>query len=216
MPDCLAAHDLTTVETLESKLAWSAAMSPLLKTSTIVTLFVLFSFALVFAQDTASSRETKSSPGFSAADSTFMKKAADGGMAEVELGQLAVQKASSPDVKAFGQRMVDDHGKANEQLKQLAAEKHVDLPQEPGAKHKATKARLERLSGADFDQAYVEEMVNDHKKDVAEFQRESKTAKDDDLKNFAAQTLPTLQDHLKQIESIAPKQQSETSSTQKP
>jgi putative membrane protein len=122
-----------------------------------------------------------------------MKKAADGGKAEVELGELAVQKASSSDVKSFGQKMIDDHGKANDQLKQLAAEKHVDLPQEPGAKHKATKAKLEQLSGADFDLAYVAEMVKDHKKGVAEFQRESKTAKDDDLKNFAAQTLPTLQ-----------------------
>src|SRR5712671_1113768 len=108
-------------------------MMDFLKSPAIVAFLVLSSFALIFAQDSAKAPATKTSAGFSATDSTFMKKAADGGMAEVELGQLAVQKASSSDVKAFGQRMVDDHGKANEQLKQLAAEKHVDLPQEPGA-----------------------------------------------------------------------------------
>jgi putative membrane protein len=191
-------------------------MTQSLKMPVLFAFSVFFSFTLAFAQDAANSPKTKTSPGLSTADSTFMKKAADGGMAEVELGQLAVQKASSSEVKSFGQRMVDDHGKANEQLKQLAAEKHVDLPQEPGAKQKATKARLEQLSGADFDQAYVAEMVKDHKKDVGEFQRESKMAKDDDLKNFAAQTLPTLQEHLKQIQSIAPKSKTETSAMQKP
>ncbi|HSS99808.1 MAG TPA: DUF4142 domain-containing protein [Terriglobales bacterium] len=181
------------------------------KTPLIIVLFVLCSFSLLLAQDAANSSKTKSSAGLSTADSTFMKKAADGGMAEVELGQLAVQKASSSDVKAFGQRMVDDHGKANEQLKQLASEKRVELPQEPGAKHKATKAKLEQLSGTEFDRAYVDEMVRDHKKDVSEFQRESKSASDDGVKSFATQTLPTLQDHLKQIQGLASKQKTETS-----
>ena len=177
--------------------------------------FFVVSFAV--AQDAANSSKAskKTSAGMTAADSTFMKKAADGGIAEVELGKLAAEKASSQDVKSFGQRMVDDHSKANDQPKQLAAEKHVDLPQEPGAKHQATKARLEKLSGSDFDKAYVQEMVSDHKKDVAEFKRESKAAHDDDLKNFAAQTLPTLQEHLKQIESIAPAQQTSSAETPK-
>src|SRR5690242_9473059 len=98
---------------------------------------------------------TKTSPaGMTMSDQHFMKKAAQGGMAEVELGQLAVQKASSDQVKQFGQRMVDDHTKANDQLKQLAAQEHVQLPTQPAAKDKATKARLEKLSGKEFDQAY--------------------------------------------------------------
>jgi putative membrane protein len=181
----------------------------------VITLAAFFGLAFGFAQDTATSAKSKNSASVSLADSTFMKKAADGGMAEVELGQLAAQRASSADVKAFGQRMVDDHGKANEKLKQLAADKHVDLPSEPGAKHKATKAKLEQLSGAAFDQAYVDEMVKDHRKDVGEFQRASRTAKDNDLKNFVSETLPTLQDHLKQIESLAPKHKTETSQMQK-
>jgi putative membrane protein len=149
----------------------------------------------------------KQSAGMGDTDSTFVKKAAQGGLAEVELGQLATQKASSEEVKKFGQRMVDDHTKANEQLKQVAAEKNIDVPQQLDAKDKATKAHLEKLSGEQFDRAYMKDMVRDHRKDVAEFERESKTAKDPAIKNFAQQTLPTLKDHLKEAEKIAPKQQ---------
>jgi len=149
--------------------------------------------------------------GISATDKRFMKEAAQGGLAEVELGQLATQKASNDDVKKFGQRMVDDHSKANDQLKQLASQKNVQLPQETNAKDKALKDRLEKLSGAEFDKVYMTEMRKDHKKDVAEFERESKTAKDPDVKSFASQTLPTLQDHLKQAENLATSQNSQKS-----
>lgn len=146
----------------------------------------------------------KPSPGAAMADTKFMKEAAEGGMVEVALGQLAAEKASSSDVKKFGQRMVDDHSKANDELKQLASQKNVDLPKDLSAKDKATKATLEKLSGEQFDQAYMNDMVKDHKKDVSDFRRESKSAQDPDVKKFAAQTLPTLEDHLKQAESIAP------------
>lgn len=147
---------------------------------------------------------TKASAGGKVADTKFMKEAAEGGLAEVALGQLATEKASSSEVKKFGQRMVDDHTKANDELKQLASQKNVELPQHLNAKDKATKATLEKLSGKEFDRAYMRDMVKDHKKDVGEFKRESTMAKDSDVKKFAAQTLPTLEDHLKQAESIAP------------
>jgi len=156
---------------------------------------------------------SKRSAGTAAADTTFMKKAARGGLAEVELGQLATQKASSDDVKKFGQRMVDDHSKANDQLKQVAAQEHIDLPTEPSAKDKATKARLEKLSGEQFDRAYMADMVKDHKADVAEFEHESKMAADPAVKSFAQQTLPALREHLKEAEKIAPTQKA---SMQKP
>lgn len=141
----------------------------------------------------------------SSADKSFMKDAAEGGIAEVELGQLAVEKASDPDVKKFGQRMVDDHMKANEMLKQIAAQKGVDLPTEPGMKDKATKMRLSKLSGADFDKAYMSDMVKDHKSDIEAFQKENNKGQDADLKEFVTDTLPTLQDHLKQAESVSVK-----------
>jgi putative membrane protein len=153
-----------------------------------------------------SASSSKASSQLSAADQNFVKKAAEGGMAEVELGKLATEKASSDDVKKFGQRMVDDHGKANDQLKQIASQKGVNVPSDLDAKDKALKDRLSKLSGAEFDRAYMKNMVHDHTKDVAEFRKESKSAKDNDLKNFASQTLPTLEDHLKQAKSIAPKE----------
>jgi putative membrane protein len=140
-----------------------------------------------------------------AADQTFVMKAAQGGMAEVELGQLATQKASSDEVKQFGQRMVDDHSKTNDQLKQIANQKGIAIPTKLSSKDAATTARLEKLSGEQFDHAYMQTMVRDHTKDVAEFRTESKTAKDPLLKNFVSQTLPTLEDHLKQAKRIAPK-----------
>jgi len=148
----------------------------------------------------------------SPADKLFMRKAAEGGKAEVEFGKLAQEKASSPEVKQFGQRMVTDHTQAAHQLKQVAEQKGVTLPDTLSAKDKATKARLEKLSGDQFDRAYMKDMVVDHTQDVREFKNEAKTGKDPDVKNFASQTAPTLEEHLKQAKSIAPKGSSQTAS----
>jgi putative membrane protein len=148
---------------------------------------------------------TEPGPGTQSGDQHFIKEAADGGMAEVELGQLAADKATNPDVKEFAQRMVKDHSQANDQLKQIAMQKGVTLPTSPSKKNQATKDRLSRLSGDAFDKAYMADMVKDHKKDVAAFQRESSGGQDPDVKQFASQTLPTLQDHLKQAETVTPK-----------
>jgi putative membrane protein len=138
----------------------------------------------------------------SAADKQFMMKAAEGGMDEVQLGQLATQNAKSDEVKQFGQRMVDDHTKANDQLKQLAEQKGVTLPTELSAKDKSEKEHLAKLQGEQFDRAYMQHMVQDHKKDVAEFKKESTSANDPQLKDWASQTLPTLESHLKQAEQV--------------
>lgn len=161
------------------------------------------------AQTGSTSQSSSSAAGQSSAklttsERTFVKKAAEGGLAEVEFGKLAAERASSQDVKQFGQRMVDDHTKANDQLKQVASEEGVTLPEKLDAKNVATKSRLEKLSGEQFDRAYMQDMVRDHTKDVTEFRTEAKTAKDPAIKNFASQTLPTLEDHLKQAKSIAP------------
>jgi len=130
-------------------------------------------------------------------------EAAMGGMAEVELGQLASEKAQSDQVKQFAQRMVTDHGKANDELKSLAQSKNIALPTDPGAKHKATKDRLSKLSGAQFDRAYMQEMVNDHRKDVSDFEKESKSGKDPEVKAWAAKTLPTLQEHYQMAQAAS-------------
>jgi putative membrane protein len=140
------------------------------------------------------------------ADKSFVMKAAQGGMAEVELGNLAKEKAQSDQVKQFAQRMVDDHGKANKELKSIAQQKGITLPTSLPAKEQKTKDKLSSLSGEQFDHAYMQHMLMDHKKDVAEFKKASTTCKDNDIKEFAGKTLPTLQDHLKEAQQIAPKQ----------
>ncbi|HET9750580.1 MAG TPA: DUF4142 domain-containing protein [Casimicrobiaceae bacterium] len=133
----------------------------------------------------------------SSSDRKFMEKAAQGGMAEVQLGKLATEKASAPEVKQFGQRMVDDHSKANDQLKQLASQKGVTLPTTMDKSAQKEHDRLSKLSGAEFDREYMKHMVSDHKKDVSEFKSEASKAKDADLKQWAQTTLPVLEEHLK-------------------
>jgi len=137
------------------------------------------------------------------ADHQFIMEAAQGGLAEVELGQMASSKAQSAEVKQFAQRMVTDHGKANEELKSLAQSKNMTLPTDVGAKHKATKERLEKLSGAQFDRAYMQDMLSDHQKDVNDFRKESQSGKDPEVKAWAAKTLPTLQEHLQMAQSAS-------------
>jgi len=139
----------------------------------------------------------------SSPDHMFVMEAAQGGMAEVALGRLAGEKASNDRVKQFGERMVADHSKANDELKALAQSKSINIPADLDAKHKATQDRLSKLSGAAFDRAYIQEMVADHKKDVGEFRKESQSGKDSDVKAWAAKTLPTLEEHSKMVQDIS-------------
>jgi putative membrane protein len=136
-------------------------------------------------------------PGAMAADERFVKNVAGDNLAEVELGQMAVTKASSDQVKTFAQRMVDDHGKANDELKALVSSKNITLPAMVDAKHKAAHDRLSKLSGAAFDRAYMREMVAGHQVAVNAFRTESRIGKDADIKAWAAKTLPTIEEHLK-------------------
>ena len=120
----------------------------------------------------------------SAKDKTFMKKAAKGGTMEVTLGKLAEQNAQSEDVKSFGKRMVTDHGKANDELKSIASKKGVQLPsKEPSGKWTS-------------DKAYMDMMVKDHEKDLAEFKEEANSGSDPDVKKFADDTAKVIQEHL--------------------
>ncbi|MFN6476240.1 DUF4142 domain-containing protein [Nostoc sp. DedQUE07] len=138
----------------------------------------------------------------SSADRQFITQAAQDGLAEVQLGQLALQRGASNVVKQFGQHMVEDHTQANNQLKQLAAQKGVTLPTTIGAKNQQVKQRLSKLSGANFDRQYLNQMLQAHQKDVAAFQTEAEQGQDADVKAFAAQTLPTLQQHLQEVSSL--------------
>jgi putative membrane protein len=136
-------------------------------------------------------------------DESFYKEAAEGGLAEVQQGQLAQQKGTRAAVKEFGSRMVQDHSAANDKLKTVADAKGIKLPGSPGAMQMASIGKLKLLSGDAFDKAYIKGMVKDHEDDIAAFEKEVKTGKDPDAKQFAASTLPTLKTHLNMIRSIA-------------
>jgi putative membrane protein len=131
-------------------------------------------------------------------DEEFAKKASQGGLAEVKLGQLAEQNGTNSAVKQFGQRMVQDHMKANDQLKRAAARENISLPGDLDPKDQAVYDALAKLSGAAFDQAYARDMIRDHQQDIADFNSEANRGRKSAIKDFAEQTLPTLQDHLKQ------------------
>jgi putative membrane protein len=136
-------------------------------------------------------------------DATFYKKAAEGGMAEVELGKLAQDKSPTASVKEFGAMMVTDHTAANDKLKAIAAKKNISLPTSPSVGQMATKTKLEVLSGKSFDKSYIKGMVEDHEEDIKEFQTEAASGQDADAKAYATATLPTLKVHLKKIRAIA-------------
>jgi len=129
-------------------------------------------------------------------DMDFATEAAQGGLMEVRLGELAQQQAKDEGVKEFGQRMVQDHGEANAKLMQIAEQKGIDLPQELSDEAQAAHDELQQLSGAEFDEAYMDEMVSDHEDDVAAFEDYVENAQDQDLRAFAEESLPTLQEHL--------------------
>jgi putative membrane protein len=136
-------------------------------------------------------------------DLSFYRAAAEGGLAEVEMGNMAQQQARSGNVKEFGAMMVKDHSAANEKLKAIAESKNITLPANTSVEEMAAKAKLKVLSGPSFDKSYIKGMIKDHQEDIAEFKKEATSGRDPDARAFATATLPTLEAHLKKIQSIA-------------
>lgn len=136
-------------------------------------------------------------------DTEFMVEAASGGLMEVQMGQMAMQKAMDPTVKDFGQMMANDHSRVNDELKALAQRKNMTLPSTPGEDHQRDIRQLtEKDAGRDFDRAYIKMMIDDHKKDVEKFEKIALDADDPDLKAFAAKHVPHLKMHLQKAEDI--------------
>jgi putative membrane protein len=133
--------------------------------------------------------------------STFLKDAAQGGLAEIELAQLAETKSSNPQVKSFAQMIVTDHTKANERVSTIASTKKIALPTDVSGGQRAEKAKLDNLSGAAFDTAYAAEMVRDHQQDIKVFEQAAKS-NDPEVQTFASDTLPTLQHHLQEAQNL--------------
>jgi putative membrane protein len=137
------------------------------------------------------------------ADKIFVKDAMQGGAAEVQLGKLAVEKSQSDDVKQFAQKMVDDHTKLNEQMMPIAAQLGVKQPDGPSKKDKELMAKLQGLSGQQFDDAYIKAMLKDHKKDNSDFMLEAQNGQNPDVKQAAQQGDQVIQQHLQMIQQIA-------------
>jgi putative membrane protein len=154
-------------------------------------------------QDSAANTGTGQSAGVvSEEDSKFAVEAASGGMMEVQLGELAQQKATNQKVKDFGAMMVRDHSKANDELKSLAAMKNITLPPAPGEEHMKHIKNLTEKKGKEFDKDYMKMMVDDHQEDVDKFEKCSKDSKDPDMQAFASKTLPVLRAHLDSAKAI--------------
>ena len=162
--------------------------------ATLTAACLMVSGVLVRAADTENGKNEQRGQ-LSRKDYKFVREAAEGGMLEVRLGELAKQKGSTPAVQQFGDQMVKDHTKANDELKALAEKKGAGIPTQLGRKEENEIERLQKLAGNDFDKSYAEHMVKDHKKDVKEFQDAAKGAEDAELKAFAEKTLPILEHH---------------------
>ena len=161
-----------------------------------IALVLLLGANIGLAADSGSARAEKVSKD----DADFARAAASGGMMEVELGKIAQERASNPQVKEFGRRMQTDHSKANDELKKIAAKKGIKLPSQLEGKQKSTVDKLSKLKGEEFDRAYMAIMVDDHKEDIEKFQRQAEKGEDPDLRKFAKEQLPILKKHLELAE----------------
>lgn len=136
-------------------------------------------------------------------DKVFLRKAAEGGLAEVQLGKLAAQKGGSEDVKSFGQKMVDDHSVINKQLAEVADNLGVRLPQSPNKDDQAEYDKLNALTGDSFDTEYLTYMVKDHHKDMREFRMEAMNATDSELRETVQKASQTIREHMMMVDKLA-------------
>lgn len=165
-----------------------------------LTIFLtgLGSWAVLAHQDAVGSAAASPRTQTQMADAHFARSAAQGGIAEIKMGKLASDRGSSDVVKAFGERMVVQHGAAGDLLKAAAQKQNITLPSKLSAREQQTYDRLANLSGTAFDRSYARDMVEDHEQDLAAFQNEADTGTDENIKAFAAQTIPMIQEHLNQ------------------
>jgi len=141
--------------------------------------------------------------GASITDRVFVKSAMQGGIAEVQLGQLTLQKSNNDQVKQFAQHMIDDHTKLNEEMKPVAQQLGVEIPTQVSKKDSKIITKLQALSGPAYDQAYIKDMVKDHKGDLSEFQAEASSGQDQTVKDAAAQGSKVIAQHLQMAQQLA-------------
>jgi putative membrane protein len=169
------------------------------------TIVCCFAVTMAFAITAGHTQTMNSKPG--KADQSFLKEAIEGDLAEINMGKLAQEKGQSQEVKQFGQMLEQDHGQHLQKAKDAAQQMGLPAPTEPNAKHKKMYDQVNKLSGAQFDKHFAQEMVSDHKEDIKKYQKESKSK--GPLADFAQQTIPTLQKHLQTAESLTGQKNSE-------
>lgn len=170
-----------------------------MKKTVMITIGLIVLFAMV---GMAISQQSK--PAISSQDKKFIEEAAMSSQMEIKMGQLAAERASNPEIKNFGQRMVTDHTKANKELMSLAQQKGVSVKTDLDRGKQRKIDELAKKSGAEFDREYMKEMTKDHKEDIKKFDKQAKQGQDPDIKSFASRTLPTLQEHGRMAEQIQP------------
>jgi putative membrane protein len=173
---------------------WSAALMPALLMGCAQTQQA--------ADTTVAAAKAQVNPTLSTTDAGFMTTATRGGLAEVQLGQLAQRNGRSPAVKRLGERLVADHTRANQELMTLAQQKQITPPDSMGAEHQAVYDRLAALRGRAFDRAFAQAMAQDHREDIQAFQTEARDGTDPDVKAFAARQLPVLQEHMRMAQQL--------------
>jgi len=173
-----------------------------MKTSRGIFAATVAGLALTIAAPMLRAEQKEQRAQLSERDYKFVTEAARGGMMEVQLGELARQKAVNPAVRTFGERMAADHSKANDELKQIASRKGAGVPAALTHHENAEMEHLQKASGRDFDERYAREMVKDHKKDLKEFQDAAKDLADSDLRSFANNTVSTIKEHLRMAEDM--------------
>jgi putative membrane protein len=167
--------------------------------ATILAAAMAFSVSAALAQDKAADKDSQK----------FIKNAIEGNYAEVDAGKLAQEKGKSEAVKKFGAMLVKDHGAANEKAKQVATQLGVSPPTGSGVMHKAEYLKLKVLTGDTFDRSFAKGMVKDHESDIKEYQKAA--AKNDAAGAYAKETLPTLQQHLKEVQALSQQLQTKQS-----
>jgi putative membrane protein len=161
----------------------------------VALVFIIGWGSLLFAQEKAGKKDVP--------DREFMIYAARDGLFHVEAGKLAVQRGSSEGVKKFGQHAIDHHTQINDELAQLASKKGVTLPKKMNTKAREALDKVAKLSGPDFDKAYLEMEIKDHSRDLSAFQKEVKEGKDPDVKAWAAKTVSAIEEHLKMARDLS-------------
>jgi putative membrane protein len=177
-----------------NRLFWGAAFAPLVLLGCAQTQRA--------ADTTVAAARAQVNPTLSTGDAAFMTTAARGGLAEVQMGQLAQRNGRSAAVKRFGQQMVSHHGQSNQEMMALAQQKQVTPPASMGAEHQRIYEDLAKLRGNAFDRAYTQAMVQDHQEDLRVYQAEAQNGADPDVKAFAARHVPVLQEHLRMAQRL--------------